>query len=229
MPTINVQVSATGDDGSWVEGIGFLSTFSTICGYRSGGLGSSNGFCRFTSVALPSAATITSATIDFVAGSNQSGATVNLIVSAVAADNPAAPTTYAGAEGATRTTANVAWSSIGAWTLDSPYSTPDISSVIQEIVNRGGWASGNAIVMYIEDNGSSTSGDVYRQPRDYGAAPSSAAILNVTYSAGGSQGAAMHYYRQCQRHEQPRLILPDRELITELPPRFNRIENRLAT
>lgn len=46
---------------------------------------------------------------------------------------------------------------------------------------------------------------------------------------GGSSGAAMHYYRQCQRHEQPRLILPDRELITELPPRFNRIENRLAT
>lgn len=54
--------------------------------------------------------------------------------------------------------------------------------------------------------------------------------ITVHYTAGGgSQGAAMHYYRQCQRHEQPRLILPDRELITELPPRFNRLENRLAT
>lgn len=53
--------------------------------------------------------------------------------------------------------------------------------------------------------------------------------ITVYYTAGGgSSGAAMHYYRQCQRHEQPRLILPDRELITKLP-RFNRIENRLAT
>lgn len=229
MPTINVQVSATADDGTWLEGVGFLSTFSFICGYRSGGLGPSNGFCRFNSVTLPAAATITAATIDLVAGSNQSATTVNLLIRAVAADNPAAPTTYAGAEGATRTTASVAWSSIAAWTSNSTYSTPDISSVIQELVNRGGWASGNSIVIYIEDNGSSTSGDVYRDIRDYGAAPSSSAILNVTYSTGSSSGAAMHYYRQCQRHEQPRLILPDRELITELPPRFNRLENRLAT
>jgi hypothetical protein len=61
-------------------------------------------------------------------------------------------------------------------------------------------------------------------------ASTAVAIAAFTPAAGGggSQGAAMHYYRQCQRHEQPKLILPDRELITELP-RFNRIENRLAT
>lgn len=47
---------------------------------------------------------------------------------------------------------------------------------------------------------------------------------------GGSQGAALHHYRQqgMMRHQQPRLILPNREIITELPRR-RLIDNRLAT
>ena len=55
--------------------------------------------------------------------------------------------------------------------------------------------------------------------------------ITVYYTAGGgsAQGAAIHHYRQqgMMRHQQPRLILPSRELITELPPR-RLIENRLA-
>jgi len=47
-------------------------------------------------------------------------------------------------------------------------------------------------------------------------------------AGGGAQGAALHHYRQqgMMRHAQPKLILPSRELITELPRRL--IENRLA-
>jgi hypothetical protein len=55
--------------------------------------------------------------------------------------------------------------------------------------------------------------------------------ITVYYTeGGGSQGAALHHYRQqgMMRHTQPQLILPDRELITELPQR-RLIENRLAT
>jgi len=52
---------------------------------------------------------------------------------------------------AARTTARVDWDNIGAWTLNTDYNSPDIKTVIQEIVDRAGWASGNDIVIFWDD------------------------------------------------------------------------------
>ena len=50
------------------------------------------------------------------------------------------------------TIAVVKWS-VPDWTAkDERFQTPDISSIIQEIVNQDGWASGNAIVLTIYDD-----------------------------------------------------------------------------
>ena len=55
----------------------------------------------------------------------------------------------------TSTTANVKWTVDVAWTMWKPYSTPDLGSVIQEVVDRAGWAPGNSIALILagEDQG----------------------------------------------------------------------------
>ena len=49
------------------------------------------------------------------------------------------------------TTASVAWSNMAAWTAGQWYNSPDISSIIQEIVNQGGWTSGNNMALTWND------------------------------------------------------------------------------
>jgi len=50
------------------------------------------------------------------------------------------------------TTAQVKWS-IPAWTeQNAKFQTPNISSILQEIVNQEGWVSGNAIVLILRDD-----------------------------------------------------------------------------
>ncbi len=55
------------------------------------------------------------------------------------------------------TTAKVKWTVEEEWKLWEAYSTPDLASVVQEIVNRSGWVSGNAIAFVLagENQGAS--------------------------------------------------------------------------
>ncbi len=57
-----------------------------------------------------------------------------------------------------RTTAEVEWTVDEDWTIWQPYKTANIGSIIQEIVDRPGWSSGNAIALIFlpEDQGPST-------------------------------------------------------------------------
>lgn len=56
-----------------------------------------------------------------------------------------------GANDNLRTTAEVTWT-LSAWVGGTTYDTPDIKTVIQEIVNRGGWVSGNYMALFIDDH-----------------------------------------------------------------------------
>lgn len=53
--------------------------------------------------------------------------------------------------GRPRTTASVLWTMNDAWlvTQDWRYESPDLTDVLQEIVNQSGWASGNAVVFIL--------------------------------------------------------------------------------
>jgi hypothetical protein len=94
----------------------------------------------------------------------------------------------------------VAWSNIGTWSEDSTYATPDLSAVTQEIVDRGGWASGNALVNYSEDNGSSAVNNTNRIADDFGSGP--APEFDIDYTAGGGGGAARPFLRRRTRRFQ---------------------------
>lgn len=62
--------------------------------------------------------------------------------------------------GRARTTAAVAWSGVEPWTVEHEAGpaqrTPDLKSLIQEIVDRDGWQSGNALAFIIEGTGTRT-------------------------------------------------------------------------
>lgn len=56
-----------------------------------------------------------------------------------------------------RTSASISWSNVPAWTVvGARWRTPDLTPIIQEIVNRPGWQTGNPLVLLIEGNGRRT-------------------------------------------------------------------------
>ena len=112
---------------------------------------------RFTGVAVPKNAVITDAYVQFQVDRATSVAT-SLTVRGQAADNPA---TFAKTTGnisaRPRTTQSVLWDPVPPWSTigaaGPDQRTPDLSSVVQEIVNRPGWANGNAMVIIITGSG----------------------------------------------------------------------------
>ncbi len=111
---------------------------------------------RFTNITVPNGASITSAWIQFKTDETQSGG-ISLSIRGEASDD--ALTFFdANSNISSRalTTASITWSP-GPWNSvgeEGPkQQTPDLSSIIQEIVNRPGWASGNSLVIIISGSG----------------------------------------------------------------------------
>ncbi len=111
---------------------------------------------RIRNISVPQGATITGAYLEFVADEAQSVAT-SLTIKAEATGNAAAiPTTAYALTNKNKTNASVAWANIPAWTIGNTYQSADISTIIQELVNRGDWSSGNAMTFIIEGSGTRT-------------------------------------------------------------------------
>ncbi len=134
---------------------------------------------RWTALAIPPGATITAAYIQFAAKSAHTEAT-SLTLRGQAADNPLAFTTGAGnVSTRPRTTAATTWTP-AAWLAGEAGAnqrTTDLSGVIQEIVSRPGWASGNALAIIISGSGR-------RAAYSYDGRAASAPLLHVEYTTG---------------------------------------------
>jgi len=109
------------------------------------------GYFRFTNIAAAQGATIKSAYLSLYK-TGYIGYTGNhsFYVAALDADNQAAPTVASHLNHSNYTTAEVVWNDDGAIRTasnDSFVKSPDIKTVIQEIVDRPGWSTGNSIVL----------------------------------------------------------------------------------
>ncbi len=135
---------------------------------------------RWPAVTIPAGATVTAAYIQFATDEAQSEAT-NLVIRGLAADNaPTFATTSANVSSRVRTTASVGWAPLGWSTVGQAGAnqrTPDLANVIQEIVNRPGWASGNALALVVTGTGHRTA---YAVDGSATLAP----LLHVEYSTG---------------------------------------------
>jgi hypothetical protein len=118
---------------------------------------------RFPGVMLPQGARITAAWVQFRVD-EVSTAAADLTVAGQAADSAAAfMAASKNISSRPRTTAIVPWTP-APWPTVSDRGeaqrTPDLSSVLQEIVGRPGWASGNALVLIVMGSGERTAESV---------------------------------------------------------------------
>lgn len=123
---------------------------------------------RFTQLEIPQGATISSAYIEFTAEANKSGS-YSVTIEGVDVDNASTFSASQNLGALARTTQNETMSGSSSWTLDETYNSPSLVSIVQEIVNRSGWASNNAMAFII--NTGSGDRDAYSYDNDAGKAP----------------------------------------------------------
>jgi hypothetical protein len=150
--TVEVARPGADADDGYVNNVTWVSSDPDRLG-NSGGLLLQPAI-RFPSVNVPQGATINSAIITFMPSHSDSAATVNIDIAAENADDPAQIVDTADFNGRSRATA-VDWSP-GAWTAATAENTPDIAASIQDVVNRAGWAAGQAMNIFFDDDISSS-------------------------------------------------------------------------
>ena len=104
---------------------------------------------RFTGVNLPKNAPIDSAYIEVYSHEEEADPTT-ITIWGEANDNPVTYDTVNLITDRPSTTAKVTWDVTETWAIWTKYRTPDITSIVQEIVNRPGWDYGNAMAFVLE-------------------------------------------------------------------------------
>ncbi len=145
MPTLDLQVAASADDAFQDSG-GSVNTTAAehllLAGSTWLGL-------RFTAVTIPPGSIVSAATLQIYAP-NTKYDSVNADIYGQAADNPAAFTAATnGISSRPRTTSKATWT--GDLAGPGWRAAPDLAAVVQEIIDRPGWASGNALALICDD------------------------------------------------------------------------------
>lgn len=155
MPQYMAYPQANTDDATaWGTYYDYNFTSCTIGNIT--GSGAATMMLRCPSIPIPQGSTIISCEASFRASSTQSSTTVNLRIYCNDIDNAVAPANKTAFDALDKTTAYADWDNVAAWTLSTRYSSPDLSSVLQEVIDRPGWVSNNAVIFLIQDNGSSS-------------------------------------------------------------------------
>lgn len=189
MPTtFTVRTSANASDiqeslggGNWFysEGLSYIGKSDSYWTREAG--------FRFTNVTVAQGATITSAKLTFKAGNNFNR-TIALKIKGIDVDNCSEFSSGDTPRSRAMTTSQIDWDQTVNVSVGNSFDSPDITSVIQEIVNRAGWSSGNSIGIYIADDGSSNSN--YLEVDEYEDGASSGALLTINYGTTSASPSA---------------------------------------
>lgn len=197
--TLSYQVGHSGDDGYGTRvdsgSTAFNSNQTTARfghDYDDEEIEVSNyyAFFRFTGVAIPAGKTITTAKLSLKfsgIGLNYSSHTFKIAArdhgdasrpTTIAEVRPGVSATYP------YTSTVVDWGSIGSLSSDDWFDSPEIKTVIQEVIDgpaQGTWASGNALMLVVYDADDDES-NKYSFIKTYDSASGDAAKLEITYS-----------------------------------------------
>ena len=178
--TVEVRVTEGSDDAEEsTSGTMYLTSSDLELVYDSWeNAGNQTVGIRFTGVDIPQGATIVNAYVQFQVDEISTDA-ASLMIEGEDIENAPAFTSFAyDISSRLRTPANVSWSPV-EWTAvgqaGTDQQTPDISSVIQEIVDRAGWSSGNSLAIIITGTGR-------RVAESYNGDQGGAPLLHVEYS-----------------------------------------------
>jgi len=171
------SVTQSSDDAEQeTGGAGFNSTRTVMdCCVRVNGL-------RFQSIPIPVGATVVKAHVEFVASKDDTSAT-SMTFQGNLHPTGSAPTFSAANDvvGRTPTAASVTWSDVPEWTVGDRFRTPNLKSIVQEIVDGAGWTAGNDLAILYTGAGA-------RQARTYdtSGAPIDAAQLFLEWIPPGA-------------------------------------------
>lgn len=145
-----------------------------------------NGF-RFRNITILEGAEITVAYLTVRAGHTLSGTGVKSRISAEDVDDAgtfADDAVVFDARWEGRTASRVNWYIDAQWNAETDYDSPSIVSVIQEVVDRSGWDSGNDIVIFWDDFDGRTDGvsNKYRSVHSYDQTHDYCVRLHVEYA-----------------------------------------------
>ncbi len=176
--TVNVPVSTYVDDAEMntSDGTMYLSSTSLEMTRDNRFARDQSVGLRFLNIPIPPGSVITNAYIQFEAMSANSE-TTSLAIQAEAVDD-SAPYKYTAYNLSSRplTTAVVNWDNIPPWTVvGSKQQTPDLTPLLQEVVNRPGWVFGNNLGFVINGTGTRTA-------VAYDTNPASAPVLHVEFA-----------------------------------------------
>ena len=140
---------------------------------------------RFRNITIPQGAVINRAYIQFTNKGDKAPVAGDAFITAQAADDAAAFTTTAfNVSARPKLASSVTWpgSTSTTWSTSSPGAadeeqrTPDVKSLLQQIVDRAGWSSGNAVAFLL-------TGEGVRNAFSYDGGATSAAKLIVEYTS----------------------------------------------
>jgi hypothetical protein len=167
--TINASISSSYDDASEESDGDMDRTDNDLH------MGSKHAGLRFQSLNIPQGATITGASITFVAEGDKTEST-EIQIYAHDTDNAGAfSSSDDDITGRTATSNKVTWEP-GSWTKYTSYTTPDLTDVVQEVVNRTNWSANNNMVFIFKAI------DGHRDAYTYDGNTSRVPTLTVTYS-----------------------------------------------
>ncbi len=194
-----IQVAASADDAvEFIDGSGFNSVGVQIDIVDSLTANkSTNAGFRFQSVDIAGGATIDAVDFEllgiFSGGNLDANITANDVDNAVDFSSDADVTTRIASAS---TAANTQWIHSshfpGGSFASSSTDLLDMNAIIQEVIDRGSWSSGNAIVMLAEGNtDGGRRGEETFNVRAYDGVPSEAARITIDFTGGGGGPAVL--------------------------------------
>ncbi len=140
---------------------------------------------RVNGIAIPLGATIDKAYIQFTVDNTDSGPTSVTVYGQAAGNPPTFSSASFDVTSRSKTAASVDWQDIPPWDVSgvagTDQQTPDLSAIVQEIIDGPGWASGNSIVFIIEGSGERTA-------EAFDGTAAQAPLLHVEFNGGGGGG-----------------------------------------
>jgi hypothetical protein len=171
--SLDVDVSSNADD-SWEDGGSMKNGDAKVELGEDGGADRWAGF-RFQSITIPRGANITSAYLEIESDSDVSGSGSSVTLYA---DDRSDPPNFTSQDITSRTvtSASNTWT-FSDWTNGNRYQSPDISSIIQELVDDNSGLSNDEIAILLDATGSAK-----REGKTYESGSSNAANLVVVWN-----------------------------------------------
>ncbi len=141
---------------------------------------------RFNGVTVPQGAIVTSAFIRFTVDETDNG-TCNLVIKGEKSGNAQQFTTASkNVSNRTKTTASVVWNPLAWQTIGANQLTPNLESIVQDIISSAVWNSGNSMVFIITGSGTRTA-------ESYEGGSAKAALLTINYSVNTLKSGKLDY------------------------------------